>query len=84
MRFGRGLHARRALAPLIDMLSDPDPSVCHLPVYALGEIGLAKWEVLAALLRHTAAAAAGGTAMGAEPDCRGGKRPLPQREVMLM
>lgn len=46
---GCGEHARPALAPLIDMLNDPDPMVCKNALYALGEIGLAEPEVLAAL-----------------------------------
>jgi HEAT repeat protein len=31
------------------MLSDPNPMVCHHAAWALGEIGLAEPEVLAAL-----------------------------------
>jgi hypothetical protein len=44
-----GEHSRPALAPLIEMLTDPRPAVCHNAVWALGEIGLAEPEVLTAL-----------------------------------
>jgi HEAT repeat protein len=46
---GCGEHARPALASLIEMLSDPDPLVCHNAAWALGAIGLAEPEVLVAL-----------------------------------
>lgn len=44
-----GEDARLALAPLIAMVSDPEPEFARNAVYALGEIGLAEPEVLAAL-----------------------------------
>ena len=44
-----GEEARPALAPLIAMLHDHDADTCRRAAYALGEIGLAEPDVLAAL-----------------------------------
>lgn len=44
-----GNEARPALAPLIVMLRDGDAAACRRAIHALGEIGLAEPEVLAAL-----------------------------------
>jgi hypothetical protein len=44
-----GEHARPALAALIRMLCDADPTVRNSAAHALGEIGLAEREVLSAL-----------------------------------
>ena len=41
--------ARPALAPLIAMVNDPEPGISRNAVCALGEIGLAEPEALAAL-----------------------------------